>query len=69
VLAKREAPHKILPLNPVTCKINTEFQAQIQFVLLYNVAVTKSPTMVFVASVYPGAIAWARESTPTGELN
>ena len=38
-------------------------------ILVDSVAVTKSPTMVFVRTCYPVKIAWADESTPNKDIN
>jgi hypothetical protein len=69
VLAQRVEPYQIRLLNPITHKSNTEFQAHIPSDLLQSVIVTKSLTMVFVSTDYPDHIAWADESTPTGQIN
>ena len=69
VLAQRVEPYQIRLLNPITHKSNTEFQAHIPSDLLQSVIMTKSPTMVFVCTDYPDHIAWADESTPTGQIN
>jgi hypothetical protein len=65
VLAQKNQPHKIRLLNPLTKILNTMFEAQMPSVILESVAVTKSPTMVFVSTYYSAEIAWVDESTPT----
>ena len=66
VLGQRVPPYKTRLYNPLTNSFK-RLRAQIPSEVLFSVAVTMSPLMVFISSKWRHTLHWADESTKEGE--